>query len=70
MIENQVPGCIINISSISKSGNAGQTNYSAAKAGVSAMATVWAKRASKIWHPVCSNSAGVYSHGDGRRHET
>ena len=41
MIENQVPGCIINISSISKSGNAGQTNYSAAKAGVSAMATVW-----------------------------
>ena len=43
MIENQVPGCIINISSISKSGNAGQTNYSAAKAGVSAMATVWAK---------------------------
>ena len=43
MIENQVPGCIINISSISKSGNAGQTNYSAAKAGVSAMATGWAK---------------------------
>ena len=43
MIENQVAGCIINISSISKSGNAGQTNYSAAKAGVSAMATVWAK---------------------------
>ena len=43
MIDNQVPGCIINISSISKSGNAGQTNYSAAKAGVSAMATVWAK---------------------------
>ena len=43
MIENQVSGCIINISSISKSGNAGQTNYSAAKAGVSAMATVWAK---------------------------
>ena len=43
MAENQVAGCIINISSISKSGNAGQTNYSAAKAGVSAMATVWAK---------------------------
>ena len=43
MVENQVAGCIINISSISKSGNAGQTNYSAAKAGVSAMATVWAK---------------------------
>ena len=36
-------GCIINISSISRAGNFGQTNYSAAKAGVAAMAVVWAK---------------------------
>jgi 3-oxoacyl-[acyl-carrier protein] reductase len=36
-------GVIVNISSISRSGNAGQTNYSAAKAGVVAMAEVWAK---------------------------
>jgi 3-oxoacyl-[acyl-carrier protein] reductase len=36
-------GLIINIASISKCGNAGQSNYSAAKAGVTAMATVWAK---------------------------
>ena len=36
-------GVIINISSISKDGNFGQTNYSAAKAGVASMATVWAK---------------------------
>ena len=36
-------GVIINIASISKSGNAGQSNYSAAKAGVTAMATVWAR---------------------------
>ena len=36
-------GVIINISSISKDGNVGQTNYSAAKAGVASMATVWAK---------------------------
>jgi len=43
MIEKGVAGCIINISSISKAGNMGQTNYSAAKAGVAAMATVWAK---------------------------
>lgn len=43
MIQKQVAGCIINISSISKAGNMGQTNYSAAKAGVAAMATVWAK---------------------------
>ncbi|MGI9245493.1 MAG: SDR family oxidoreductase [Steroidobacteraceae bacterium] len=36
-------GVIINIASISKAGNAGQSNYSAAKAGVTAMATTWAK---------------------------
>jgi 3-oxoacyl-[acyl-carrier protein] reductase len=36
-------GVIINIASISKAGNAGQTNYSAAKAGVTAMSVVWAK---------------------------
>lgn len=36
-------GVIINISSISKAGNAGQSNYSAAKAGVTAMAVAWAR---------------------------
>jgi 3-oxoacyl-[acyl-carrier protein] reductase len=36
-------GVIINISSISRHGNMGQTNYSATKAGVAAMAVVWAK---------------------------
>ncbi len=36
-------GLIINISSISREGNPGQTNYSAAKAGVAAMTVVWAK---------------------------
>jgi 3-oxoacyl-[acyl-carrier protein] reductase len=36
-------GVIINISSISRAGNFGQTNYSAAKAGVAAMAVTWAK---------------------------
>ena len=34
---------IINISSVSRAGNAGQTNYSAAKAGVAAMTVTWAK---------------------------
>jgi len=43
MIELGCPGCIINISSISRYGNMGQANYSAAKAGVAAMAVVWAK---------------------------
>jgi 3-oxoacyl-[acyl-carrier protein] reductase len=36
-------GVIINTSSISRAGNIGQSNYSAAKAGVVAMTTVWAK---------------------------
>jgi 3-oxoacyl-[acyl-carrier protein] reductase len=36
-------GVIVNVSSISKAGNAGQTNYSATKAGVEAMAVVWAR---------------------------
>jgi 3-oxoacyl-[acyl-carrier protein] reductase len=36
-------GLIINVSSISREGNVGQTNYSAAKAGVAAMTVVWAK---------------------------
>jgi len=36
-------GCIINISSLSRAGNFGQSNYSAAKAGVSALTVVWAK---------------------------
>ena len=37
------PAVVINISSISRHGNMGQTNYSAAKAGLMAMTTVWAK---------------------------
>jgi len=36
-------GVIINIASISKAGNPGQSNYSAAKAGVTALAVVWAR---------------------------
>jgi 3-oxoacyl-[acyl-carrier protein] reductase len=43
MIESQSKGVIINISSISRAGNVGQTNYSASKAGVQAMAVTWAK---------------------------
>jgi 3-oxoacyl-[acyl-carrier protein] reductase len=43
MIKAGRGGLIINISSVSKAGNAGQTNYSATKAGVTAMAVVWAK---------------------------
>lgn len=43
MIQDQRGGCIINISSISRAGNVGQSNYSAAKAGVVALASGWAR---------------------------
>ncbi|CAG0979936.1 3-oxoacyl-[acyl-carrier protein] reductase [Anaerolineae bacterium] len=43
MVKNQVKGVIINISSISRSGNLGQTNYSAAKSAVDSMTVTWAK---------------------------
>ena len=36
-------GVCINISSISRNGNMGQTNYTATKAGVAAMTVTWAK---------------------------
>ena len=36
-------GAIVNICSISRAGNVGQTNYSAAKAGVASMTVVWAR---------------------------
>jgi 3-oxoacyl-[acyl-carrier protein] reductase len=41
-------GVIINISSLSRAGNMGQTNYSAAKAGVVAMAVTWAKELARF----------------------
>ena len=41
-------GVIVNISSICRAGNAGQTNYSAAKAGVMAMTVVWAKELARF----------------------
>lgn len=43
MIELGQGGVIVNTSSISRVGNIGQSNYSASKAGVVAMTTVWAK---------------------------
>jgi len=43
MISHNGGGVIVNVSSISRAGNPGQTNYSAAKAGVAAMTVVWAK---------------------------
>ena len=43
MMTTRTRGVIVNISSVSSSGNAGQSAYSAAKAGVNALTAVWAK---------------------------
>ncbi len=43
MVRAGRPGVIVNISSISRAGNVGQTNYAATKAAVVAMTVTWAK---------------------------
>lgn len=48
MIQQGNGGLIINISSVSRAGNMGQTNYSAAKAGVATMAVSWAKELARF----------------------
>jgi 3-oxoacyl-[acyl-carrier protein] reductase len=51
-------GLIINIASISKAGNAGQSNYSATKAGVTALAVTWAKELARFRIRVASIAPG------------
>ncbi len=58
MIESGSKGCIINISSISRAGNMGQTNYTAAKAGVQAMAVTWAKELARYGIRVAAIAPG------------
>jgi 3-oxoacyl-[acyl-carrier protein] reductase len=43
MVQTKSPGVIVNISSVCRDGNMGQSNYSAAKAGVVALTTTWSK---------------------------
>jgi 3-oxoacyl-[acyl-carrier protein] reductase len=43
MVRQGGGGVIVSISSISRAGNVGQTNYTASKAGVAAMTVTWAK---------------------------
>ena len=58
MIECGNGGVIVNISSISRAGNAGQTNYSAAKSGVESMGVVWAKELARYGIRVGSVAPG------------
>jgi 3-oxoacyl-[acyl-carrier protein] reductase len=42
MIEKATPGVIVNVSSLARSGNQGQSNYAASKAGLDACTRTWA----------------------------
>ncbi|SFC78486.1 SDR family oxidoreductase [Pseudoalteromonas denitrificans] len=52
-------GVIINMSSISRAGNMGQTNYAASKAGVVALTTTWAKELGQFNIRVAAIAPGV-----------
>lgn len=58
MVKHQVKGVIINISSISRAGNLGQTNYSATKSAVDAMTVTWAKELSRFGIRVAAIAPG------------
>lgn len=51
-------GCIINLSSLARSGNAGQSNYSAAKAGVAALTVCWAQELARFGIRVAAIAPG------------
>lgn len=48
MVETKSKGVIVNISSVSRAGNMGQTNYSASKAAVATMTVSWAKELGRL----------------------
>lgn len=58
MINSGRKGVMVLISSIAKRGNMGQTNYSAAKAGVETLGNVWGKELARYGIRVASVSPG------------
>lgn len=58
MITTRTKGVIVNISSVSASGNVGQSAYSAAKAGVNALTATWAKELSAMGIRVAAVAPG------------
>jgi 3-oxoacyl-[acyl-carrier protein] reductase len=60
MIRNGQGGVIVNISSISRAGNAGQSNYAAAKAGVAALSTTWARELARYEIRCAAVAPGVF----------
>ena len=70
MIEGGRGGVIINISSISRAGNIGQTNYAAAKAGVAAMTVTWAKELARYKIRVAGIAPGFCDTAHGGEDQT
>ena len=60
MISSGSNGIIINISSVVNGGNAGQSNYAAAKAGVAALTVTWARELARHGIRVAGISPGVF----------
>ena len=58
MVKCGVRGVIVNISSISRAGNLGQTNYSASKSAVDALTVTWAKELSRFGIRVAAVAPG------------
>ncbi|MBK1703369.1 SDR family oxidoreductase [Halochromatium glycolicum] len=58
MVQRRARGVIVNVSSISARGNAGQSAYSAAKAGVEALTVVWAKELGRLGIRVAAIAPG------------
>jgi 3-oxoacyl-[acyl-carrier protein] reductase len=53
-------GVIVNLSSVSRAGNMGQSNYAAAKAGVAALTVTWAKELASKNIRVAALAPGVF----------
>ncbi|PSW20294.1 short chain dehydrogenase [Photobacterium sanctipauli] len=59
MVRNGNQGVIINISSVARAGNIGQTNYAASKAAVATMAVCWAKELARYGIRAAAIAPGV-----------
>ena len=59
MVELGKPGVIINLSSISRAGNMGQSNYSATKSGVATLAVTWGRELARYGIRTAAIAPGV-----------
>lgn len=59
-VASRIRGAVINVSSISAAGNAGQSAYSAAKAGVNALTVTWAKELGPFGIRVAAVAPGFF----------